>query len=109
MHIDDLIQETLDILPHITSLTGMQDFLNRYPASEQLAILSAYRIGVRYYGCDLDTLKQDDEPVHRAVDVHIKPADYAKVLFSKRTELSNALSSFLRCTTQQQRDEFSEV
>jgi len=106
MHIDDLIQETLDILPHITSLTGMQDFLNRYPASEQLAILSAYRIGVRYYGYDSATLKQDDEPVNRAVDAHISPADYAKVLFSKRGELSKGLGSFLRCTTQQQRNDF---
>lgn len=106
MHIDDLIQETLDILPYITAIPDMQDFLNRYSESDQLAILSAYRIGVRYYGYDRDTLKQDDEPVNRSVDAHISPADYAKVLFSKRGELSDAMNSFLRCTTQQQRNDF---
>lgn len=106
MHIDDLIHETLDVLPHITGIPDMQDFLNRYSESDQLAMLSAYRIGVRYYGYDSVTLKQDDESVNRAIDAHINPADYAKLLFSKRTELSNALSSFKRCTTQQQRDAF---
>lgn len=106
MHINDLIRDMLEVLPHITGIHDMQDFLGRYSESEQLAMLSAYRIGVRYYGYDFDTLKQDDDPVNRAVDAHISPADYAKVLFSKRGELSKGLGSFLRCTTQQQRDAF---
>ncbi|GLH27198.1 hypothetical protein ENT52713_45940 [Enterobacter sp. 200527-13] len=106
MHIDDLIRDMLEVLLLITGTSDMQDFLNRYSESDQLAMLSAYRIGIRYYGYDSATLKQDDEPVNRAVDAHISPADYAKLLFSKRGELSKGLGSFLRCTTQQQRNAF---
>lgn len=106
MHIDDLIRDMLEVLLLITGTSDMQDFLNRYSESDQLAMLSAYRIGIRYYGYDSATLKQDDEPFNRAVDAHISPADYAKLLFSKRGELSKGLGSFLRCTTQQQRNAF---
>lgn len=104
MHIDEMSAQLLDVLPCISNQTDMQDFLNRYSVSDQLAILAAYRIGLRYYG--YDDPKQDDEPINRAIEAHISPAEYANVLFSKRGELSNALNSFQRCLTQTQRDAF---
>ncbi|HCE8851230.1 hypothetical protein QWU01_20465 [Kluyvera cryocrescens] len=104
MHIDEMSAQLLDVLPCINSRADMQDFLNRYSVSDQLAILSAYRIGLRYYG--YDEPKQDDEPINRAIEAHISPAEYANVLLSKRGELSNALNSFQRGLTQTQRDAF---
>lgn len=103
-HIDVLINQFREALLHPISIPMVKAFLDHYSQSDQTAIHSAYRIGVRYYG--YETPKQDDEPVHREVVAHINSAECASILFTKRNELSNAFSSFQRCTTQQQRDAF---
>lgn len=103
MHIEDLIKKLL-AEQSIGSVEEMQEFLDWLSDSDQLAIISAYFIGIRFYG--YNSPQPDTEPFHRNVQAHLSPAEYAKILFSKRGEFNNAMSSFMRCTTKEQRDHF---
>ena len=103
MHIDDLINDLLEKKP-FANVEEMQECLGWLSDSDQLAIISAYYIGTRFYG--YNSPQPDTESFHRSMQAHIPPADYAKLLFVKRGELNNAMSSFMRCTTKEQRDTF---
>lgn len=104
MHIDDLIQHLLKALPTINSESQADLFLQNFGFSDQMALVSAYYIGIKHL--QENELMPDTGRLHRTLHDHIEPSGYSDIIYKKRLAISNAMSSFQRCTTQQQRDAF---
>ncbi len=96
MHIDKLIEQTVDVLPYITSEEKALGFLNTLDTSDQLAIFSAYNVGNVHIG--YDRLQVDHITVHRNLESHVSQANYANMLYMKRLVMKEGLQTFIRCT-----------
>ncbi|WP_047608861.1 hypothetical protein [Rahnella aquatilis] len=96
MHIDKLIEQTVEVLPYITSEEKAQEFLNTLDASDQMAIFSAYNVGNTHIG--YDRLQVDHITVHRHLESHVSQANYANMLYMKRMVMKEGLQTFIRCT-----------
>ncbi|MCK6951933.1 hypothetical protein L8T13_21210 [Enterobacter roggenkampii] len=104
MHIDTLIQRLLEALPAINSEVQAKSFLQNFELSDQMALVTAYYIGNKHL--HENELMPDTGRLHRTLHDHIEHSEYADIIHKKRFAISDAMNSFLRCTTQQQRNDF---
>ena len=104
MHIDKLIEQAVKALPHITSEEKAQGFLNTLDVSDQMAIISAYYIGIKHLGDN--ALLPDTDPFNRTLHAPVHTSNYADILYKKRLAFRDSMNAFLRCTSQEQRDNF---
>lgn len=103
------IMDLIDsISPHIPfrSEESAQTFLDRYDIEDQVALISALYIGRDHLHDSI--IKLDYVPNGWAFDRHfttgsapkwdISPADFARILYEKNSNLHTYYKAFIRCT-----------
>ncbi|EEV8402245.1 hypothetical protein EHV53_003643 [Escherichia coli] len=110
-HINKLINDLLSILP--ANESKIASFLSNYGIEDQCALISAIYIGRDHIHCNNFT-EGRDTPYFTLGDQYngyhrffatgkspnwiIDPADFARIIFEKQNNLSQYLTSFIRCS-----------